>query len=345
MEKSSTAASARPLFLVHGTDGFRARLRAHDLARALASGEAPTRDLATVARDLLASAPLGLTRISAREASPEALLMATASGGLFASDERRALLLEDAEMLDPARLRDFAADANVVLRANGAAAPLAKAVRELGGTVEEETPLDPASVESWLTRRARYLEVAIETDAIAALGDAVASDLERADQELGKLAAYTAGARIGESDVRLLVPGAVTNDVFELTQAVVRRDVRKAVSTLERLLDAGEPPLRLHGLLVWQFRLLLVAAGVRTEADLERAVAKTGLSRGAIGKWKRDAAGMRASQILRAYESLYNADLAMKTSVDPRAVFQLLVLDLCGVEGADLEALAARPPG
>ncbi len=347
MAQRSSAARARPLFLFWGADSLRARLRAHDLARSLVRDANPEDDLALVPRDALAAAPLGITRYSAKDTSPSDLLMATASEGLFAKPhERRVLLVEDADGLaDGVVLGSIPADAAVVLLANGAAGSLAKIVRELGGSVEELAALDPSGVEDWVRRRAKVLGVALEPAAIAALAEAVGADLERADRELEKLRAYALGARVSAVDVRALVAGAVEQDVFELTKAVVRRDARSAVAVLERLLDSGEPFLRLHGLLVWQFRLLLVAAGVRNDRDLERAIAQTGLSRGAVQRWRREAAGVRPSAIARAYESLYAAELAMKTSVDARAVFQLLVLDLCGVTGADLAELAERPPG
>ena len=346
MGTHSAASRARPLYLVHGTDGFRVRLRAHDLALSLERDTAPTSDLAAVPRDILGAGSFALTRLSARAASPAELLLATASEGLFAGAGGRAVLLvEDAEAIDPPSLAALASDAVVVLRANTTAAPLAKAVRELGGTVELFEPLDASAVEDWTARRARSVALSLDAAGVEALATAVGPDLERLDHELEKLAAYADGGPVGAREVRLLVSGAVAQDVFELTRAVVRRDVKTAVGALERLLDSGEPPLRLHGLLVWQFRLLLVAAGVRDEKELDRAATKTGLSRGALARMRREAAGVRPSTVRHAYESLYFADLAMKTSVDPRSVFQLLVLDLCGVEGADLEPLAERPPG
>lgn len=257
------------------------------------------------------------------------------------------ILVEDAEVLgDGTVLRELPREGvAVVLLANGTSgvAPLARAVRELGGTVEEYARLDQSGAEAWLAKRAQTLGALLDRSALVTLAESVEGDLERADRELEKLAAYAAGAVVTQRDVATLVPGAVENDVFELTRAVVRSDVRSALGILERLLDSGEPPLRLHGLLVWQFRVLLVAAGARTDREVERAAAQTGLSRGAVSRWRSGARAVRPSQIARAYESLYAADLAMKSGVDPRTAFQLLVLDLCGVAGADLGPLAERP--
>jgi DNA polymerase III delta subunit len=57
-----------------------------------------------------------------------------------------------------------------------------------------------------------------------------------------------------------------SHEVFELTQAVERRDAAAALSLLERLLGAGEEPLRLLAILAAQARrATLRAAAARLE--------------------------------------------------------------------------------
>ncbi len=290
MAATSSAVSARPLFLVYGTDGYRLRLRARELGLRLACGEDPFRsDLAALAYARREEQGLSITRLSAREASPAAVLLETRSEGLFAmSAERRVVVLEDVEAIsDIGFLNDVPADVPLVLVANGplarggeaarAAAMLPKLVRDLGGTVEELRPLDEPGVERWVSAGARARKLRLDPDARLELIRAIGSDLERAEREMDKLVAFAAGGEVTAADVRALVPGAVESDVFELTGAVVRRDVRTAVQMLERLLDGGEPPQRLLGLLVWQFRTLLIAAGARSEAEVR---SRTGRIRG-----------------------------------------------------------------
>lgn len=295
---------------------------------------------------------LGLARLSAREASAAAILMAARSDGLFAApDERRVVLVEDAGAVsDPAFLREVPADVPLVLLHEGAlpaargrgGSPLSAVVRELGGSAEEFRPLDEGEVERWLASRAVARGLSLATAAVRELARAIGADLERGEHELDKLAAYAGAASITAEDVRALVAGAIESDVFDLTNAVVRRDVRAAVRMLERVLDSGEPPQRLIGLLVWQFRALLVASGARTERDLERAARETGLSPVALQRARRYA-GLRPAEAARAYETLYEVDLAIKSGrADARTALQLAVLDLCGVAEADVRGLAER---
>jgi DNA polymerase III delta subunit len=292
------------------------------------------------------------------------VLLAARSGVLFAEPgERRVIVVEDVGVLDDAAfVRELPADVWLVLANEGALARRSQAkpgadrgrlapeqlpalVEELGGQVEELPLLDEPELDDWLARRAEALGVTLGPEARRELVHSVGPDLERADHELEKLAAYAAGRTIGLADVRALVSGAVENDVFVLTRAVARGDTRAAVEMLERVLDDGEPPQRLIGLLTWQFRLLLAAGGARSDADLERAVTQMKLSRGALLRARREAPRLSRAAVTRAYETLYAADMAIKGGrADPRTALQLAILHLCGVEGAEIGSLADRPP-
>src|SRR3989442_11301661 len=102
-----------------------------------------------------------------------------------------------------------------------------------------------------------------------ALASAVGPDAERVEQELGKLAAYTAGAAVTAADVRILVSGAIEADVFELTQAGVRKDAKTPIGTPERLPAGREAVQQILALPLLQFRVLLFPSAMRTNAGAE----------------------------------------------------------------------------
>ena len=146
--------------------------------------------------------------------------------------------------------------------------------------------------------------------------------------------------------MRSLVSGAIESDVFELTRAVVRRDPRIAISQLERLLADGQAPQQILALLLWQFRVVLFAAAMKTNADAERAARAIRSSAGAIQRWQGEARRLGRAEVVRAYESLYATDLAIKQGrTEPETALMLCVLDLCGVANADVtELIVGEPP-
>ena len=164
------------------------------------------------------------------------------------------------------------------------------------------------------------------------------SDTERIEQEIPKLGAYAGTATVTAADVRTLVNGAIEADVFELTQAVVRKDARTAVATLERLLADGNAVQQILALLLWQFRVLLFASAMRSNADAERMAKAIRSSPYAIQRATAFARRVTRADVVRAYEAIYAADQVIKTgrAESDVAALTLCVLDLCGVANADL---------
>jgi DNA polymerase III gamma/tau subunit len=60
--------------------------------------------------------------------------------------------------------------------------------------------------------------------------------------------------RVGVAEVRAVVGEHRSRDVFELTRAVEQKDAGAALPLLERLLAAGEEPLRILAILAGQVR-------------------------------------------------------------------------------------------
>jgi DNA polymerase III delta subunit len=346
------------VFLLHGEDSFRTRLRLGDLAAALLSGapSAPT-DLSSRVEPRL-GALLGITRHDARIDTPGAIMLSGQAQGLFdAVDERRVVIVDHAEALkDLGLIASFPPGAALVLvaverlaagrprrgqrsKAPGApAANLVEAVEAAGGSVERIERLTPVEVAGWISARARLHAVRLDPDAVATLASAVGGDTERIEQEVKKLGAYAGNATVAAVDVRTLVSGAIEADVFELTQAVVRKDARTAVATLERLLADGNAVQQILALLLWQFRVLLFASAMRSNADAERMAKAIRSSPFAIRRATAFARRVTRADVLRAYEAIYAADQVIKTgrAESDVAALELCVLDLCGVANADL---------
>jgi DNA polymerase III delta subunit len=354
LDRVPATRTGRSLYLIHGEDPYRARLRAAELVASLVSGDERPSDLRAQRSTDLGS-PLGLSRHDAREAGAAALIeLSGRSQGLFdAVDEQRIVVVEHAEALKETEvIARFPAEAALVLvseskiqtrarRAAPKAKPAAEPAADLptvveaaGGTVEHIARLVPQELGGWIAARATLLGVELAPDAINELGAAIGPDSERVDQELAKLAAFAAGARVTGADVRAL------------TQAVVRRDSQTAIRRLEALLAEGQAPQQIIALLLWQFRVLLFASAMRSNADAERMAKAIRSSAYAIGKWQAFARRVARADVIRAYEVLYATDLAIKTGrIEEKLAMTLCVLDLCGIHAADpRELVVGEPP-
>ncbi len=277
MAQASWSAPTRMVFLIHGEDPFRTRLRVGELVESLlAGGVGEPGDLSHRRSPQLGGA-LGLTRIDARSDPIDAITLAGQSQGLFAAvDERQVVLVEHAEALTTTEfLASFPSESALVLvavealragrgRARGrakAGAPaelaLPDAVQEIGGRAQRIERLLPFEVKGWIGARARLHQVTLQPDAIDALAYALGPDTERIENEVQKLGAYANGAPVTAVDVRALVsarrreraaadprpaPVAIPRAALRVHGAVERR--RGAPGKGDPILAGRDPPLR-----------------------------------------------------------------------------------------------------
>lgn len=184
---------------------------------------------------------------------------------------------------------------------------------------------------SWLVQRARQRKIKLEAAAAQALTELAGHNLRLLDQELSKLATYTANARaISAADVRLLVSAARERSVFEMVEALAGGNGKQAATLLQGLLAAGEQPLGILGMIAWQFRLLLQVKELMDEGkDQEAAGAILGQKPYTMKKAWPQAQRLNLATLEWAMERLLETDIAIKTGqMEDQLALTVLVAEL-----------------
>ena len=121
----------------------------------------------------------------------------------------------------------------------------------------------PQDLTGWIMKRARSeYDAVISPGAAGAIASVVGEDLLRADSELHKVVCYVDGERaISEEDVAALTPYVPEANVFEMVDALANGDGARAMRLIYRSLhdNPKDPGFALYGLIVRQFRLLVIA--------------------------------------------------------------------------------------
>jgi DNA polymerase-3 subunit delta len=209
------------------------------------------------------------------------------------------------------------------------------AQREKRGYSKQFDPPDTRALPHWITERVRKYGGEIEPQAAAHLAALVGADLRLLDQEIVKLATYANAERlITTVDVDVLVPYAQAAIIFDLVDALGRRDGRTAAQTLHSLLDAGEHPLGLMAMIVRQFRLLIQVKELKDEGDNPQAIAKAlGIHPFPARKLYNQATHFTAAQLEMVYRHLLDTDVAIKSGeIDAEVALDLLVAGLAAAE-------------
>ncbi len=159
---------------------------------------------------------------------------------------------------------------------------------------------------------------------------AIGTDTMVANQEIDKLLNYVDYKRpIEAEDVRLLSPDIAPISVFDMVDAIGERDLSNAAQLLHRLLEV-EMPIPLFGMIIRQFRLLILAREVldqhgRTQ-EIEKALKVHPF---VAGKVEKQASLFNMPQLKEIYHRLLNTDEAMKTGqMDPKLAIEMFVSQL-----------------
>jgi len=245
--------------------------------------------------------------------------------------QNRALLVTNAEKLTKGRVEHLTALQNVanaslkvVLVTSGRKS--ADALAKIFPIVEIDT-LRPADVSRWLVDRYK-----LAPEIARHLVENVGMELYALHTEIEKLKTYVGDTRpIELRDIDVLILRSEQFGPFELDDAIIARDFKKAVQVLGAMLDEGVEPLIILSRIVRVWRQLFVGKGLvgkRSAKDLAAAAL--------VPMWKAGdfAAGCKKfewKQLAAGFRLLLQADRAFKPSTpNPEGYFDVMLWKLIG---------------
>ena len=208
------------------------------------------------------------------------------------------------------------------------------ALADEGGHVKEFKPPQGKALNRWIEQRVKKKGGQINAAAVETLAAFVGNDLRLLDQEIEKLVVYVDGARpISEDDVRLLVSYVQEANIFEMVDALGQRDGQRAAKLLHQLLDEREHPLRLLGMIVRQFRIMIQVKELNERGLSQQDIsARLRLHPFVVKKAVRQAMNFSMEQLEAIYRKLLETDVAIKTGqMDEVLALDMLVVGLSRV--------------
>lgn len=174
-------------------------------------------------------------------------------------------------------------------------------------------PTGPAMAR-WIQERAKQVGGQLSYQAAGVLASLVGEDTRLADQEIQKLLTYVNFQRpVEPDDVEHLTALSMQGDIFALVDALGNRNGRAAMTMLHRLLETEDPP-GIFGMVVRQFRLLLLAREILDrgggEADIAR---QLHIHPFVAQKITAQARHLNLPMLEVIYRNMLGVDLAIKT--------------------------------
>jgi DNA polymerase-3 subunit delta len=213
------------------------------------------------------------------------------------------------------------------------AAMLRKACEVVSFDPLDEREAAPQWIRDYVARAGCF----IEPQAAAYLVGMVGVNLTRLSAELDKLINYVGEkGRIGKPEIDKLVLNSRERSNFELTDAILDGDRRRALNLLDRIYaNASERPetlsLMILGAIASNYRKMLAAKELMGRNAPNAEVAKAvGMSPYIVTRLNERVRKIDAARILRGIARIAETDVALKTSLaTPRLQIEVLICELC----------------
>ncbi|MFH1405189.1 MAG: DNA polymerase III subunit delta [Patescibacteria group bacterium] len=192
--------------------------------------------------------------------------------------------------------------------------------------------LEGYELNQWVAGRIKQIGGTIGQQALNVLVTRVGSDLWQMSNEIKKLVAYAKGEQISVDMVEKLVRASFEGQIFELVDAISRKQSARALELLDQERLSGADDFQLIGMLARQVRILLGARCLLNEnqfASKQELASIMSLHPYVAQKALEQARGFTLDDLKQTHNLLFKYDTAMKTGgIGAGLAVDLIAVDL-----------------
>jgi DNA polymerase-3 subunit delta len=199
------------------------------------------------------------------------------------------------------------------------------------GTVFSFNPLFDNQVPAWIASRCKKLGKDVDIEACRLMQAYIGNSLRTIQNELEKLFTYLGDrTRVTPEDVADVVGVSRGFNVFDLQNAIGKKNLEEALRIAKRMIETGEAPQLSVVMLTRYFTLLWKVQDMQRQGKSETEIISAIHISPYYFKGYTEAAGRYSSaQIERSFGVLLEADIQLKsTSPDPYHLMEMLVYSL-----------------
>ena len=195
--------------------------------------------------------------------------------------------------------------------------------------------LEGAELTGWIKKQAKNSKKTFSAGAADMLTFLAGTELTRLEGEISKLCAYVGDeTEITEACVRAVVAPNVESNVFEMIDALMAANAKKAYEILNAMLDAGENCVMILSMITRQLRLLTNVRYMQdSRAPYDEIKRYTGFkSDYAVRKITQQASRIPAKRLEEIYRQGVNCDFEVKNGrIRDRLAIDRMMMTLCDI--------------
>ncbi len=194
--------------------------------------------------------------------------------------------------------------------------------------VEEFPKLSSDKINTWLKKEITSRNKTISQEAALTLLSFVGENLWQLEQEINKLVHFSSNTEISLSDVKSIVQAKSDDNIFNLVDALGKKNKALALKLLESQLDSGANSLYLLTMIARQFRILIKVKLFSDKIDNSFAVAQALKIHPFVAKKTLEQSKLYSLEDLKKiYQLLLELDFKLKREASHEKVFFLQMIE------------------
>ncbi len=206
-----------------------------------------------------------------------------------------------------------------------------KAISKNGYACDFDMP-DENTLIRWIGGRLNHEKKTMAKEAWPVFYDRCGDSMDLMSAELEKLLSYTADKdRITKADVEAVTCIPMRSRIFDMIDAIARKDSAAVLNYYRELLAMKEPPLKILALIVRNFRQMLAVRELTDERISDAEIAKRlGIRNFVVTKSRKLSRSFSMEQIHALLEDAAETETLVKTGrMDAQMAVELLMLRYC----------------
>jgi len=201
---------------------------------------------------------------------------------------------------------------------------------------QEFKELPPSKTEWIIKKEVEKLNGEIHPLAIKKLVFFYGNNLWQISNEVKKLISFKREGTIQPEDVENLCEANINLNIFKTIEAISKKNKKEALKLISKHFETGENTLKIFGMIVYQFRVLIKIKSILEEnknnirsQKLYRQFRKSGIHPFVIKKTLPIAKNFSMEELKRIYQKLFQLDLEIKTGkIEPGLGIEMFVTGL-----------------
>ena len=185
---------------------------------------------------------------------------------------------------------------------------------------------------SWIQKEVKKRGKAMRYDAAVLLGEIKQDDADGLINEIEKLVSYV-GKRpmVSKEDVEKITGGSASRNIFELVDALSRKDAKEALIVSSELLKTKKAVPEILGMIGWQLRRIKKAKALLKKGAPRQAISEEcNIPSYQTERFLKEIRSFTQKDIDKNLEYLLEADCGIKTGhIKPQDALEMLIIRIC----------------